>query len=93
MATQPCWQDEDEAPEPEPATGFWAESELEFHARRAMEEGNAARRASCPEAAAAHLYLAAAYAAEVAREMERTAQLERLALAIRRRADAQSGDP
>ena len=88
MATQPCWRDEEEAPEPAPA--FWAESEFEFYARRAIEEGNAARRASCPEAAAAHLYLAAAYAAEVSRETERTAQLERLAHAIRRRADAQS---
>lgn len=90
MATQSRWQDDEEAPEREPAPAFWAESELEFYARRAIEEGNAARRASCPQAAAAHMYLAAAYAAEVTREMERTAELERLALAIQRRAEAAS---
>ncbi len=80
MATQPRWQDEEEAPEPAPA--FWAESELEFYARRAIEEGNAARRATCPQAAAAHMYLAAAYSAQIAKELAKTAELEDLLLHI-----------
>ena len=81
MASQPLW-DEDEAPQAAPS--FWVESDLEFYARRAMEEAHAGRRAVCPQAASAHMYLAAAYSAQVSKEMARAAELERLALAIAR---------
>jgi hypothetical protein len=81
MASQPIWT-EDETPEAAPS--FCLESDLEFYARRAMEEAHAGRRAACPEAASAHMYLAAAYSAQVAKEMARAAELEGLALAIAR---------
>lgn len=52
------------------------ETELQFYSRRAMEESRAAGRAACPQAAAAHRYLAAAYAGMVKREIEVAAQLD-----------------
>lgn len=79
MATQ--LRLEEQPADPSPLAG---ESDFEFFARRAMDEAHAARRAACPKAAAAHMYLANAYAAEVAREMARAAELEALALAIDR---------
>jgi hypothetical protein len=59
-----------------------AETELEFLARRAMEESRLARRAASPQATAAHSYLAAAYAAAVGRELARQAELQCLILSI-----------
>ena len=59
-----------------------AETELQFFARRAFEESLLAKQASCPQAAAAHSYLAAAYSAEIARELAKTAELEELLLRI-----------
>lgn len=58
------------------------ETELEFLTRRAMEESRLAKRASSPHAAAAHSYLAAAYSAAVAREVERQNELESLLLRL-----------
>lgn len=53
-----------------------AETELQFFSRRAMEESRAAARAACPQAAAAHRYLAAAYAGLVRSEIDVAAQLD-----------------
>jgi hypothetical protein len=58
------------------------ESELQFFSRRAMEESRAARRAICPQAAAAHRYLSAAYSARVREEMATAAELDALARLI-----------
>jgi hypothetical protein len=69
---------EDDVPAPRRA----AETELDFYTRRALEESRLAKRASTAEAAAAHLYLAAAYSAEIAKELEKSAELEQLALLI-----------
>jgi hypothetical protein len=44
-----------------------------------MEEARLARRALTPQAAAAHRYLAAAYAALVAKETQVESELEELA--------------
>jgi hypothetical protein len=69
----------------EPAAALFTsvrETELEFYSRRAMEEARAARRTLQPEAAAAHRYLAAAYAALVAKETEAETELEDLARQI-----------
>ena len=59
--------------------GARRESELEFYSRRAMEEARLAGRALTPQAAAAHRYLAAAYAALVAKETQVESELEELA--------------
>jgi hypothetical protein len=59
--------------------GARRETELEFYSRRAMEEARLARRALTPQAAAAHRYLAAAYAALVAKETQVESELEELA--------------
>lgn len=58
------------------------ETEVAFLSRRAMEESRLAQRAATPEAAAAHRYLADAYATELARELSVAAELEDLALHI-----------
>jgi hypothetical protein len=58
------------------------ETELHFYSRRAQEESRAATRAACPQAAAAHRYLAAAYAGMVKRELETAAELDDLARLI-----------
>lgn len=58
------------------------ETELDFLTRRAMEESRLAKRAVSPHAAAAHSYLAAAYSAAIAREIERQKELESLLLEI-----------
>jgi hypothetical protein len=66
----------------DPATeyiGARRETELEFYSRRAMEEARLAGRALTPQAAAAHRYLAAAYAALVAKETRVASELEELA--------------
>jgi len=60
----------------------WAESELEFYTRRAIEERRLASTAVSASAAAAHLYLAASYSARMAEELSRQAELEKLALSI-----------
>ncbi len=75
---------EDDEPKcaPPPLPKSRAESELEFLSRRAMEESRLAKRALSPHAAAAHSYLAAAYSAAVAREIERQKELESLLLQI-----------
>lgn len=59
-----------------------AETELQFFARRAFEESLLAKQASSPQAAAAHSYLAAAYSAQIAKELAKTAELEELLLQI-----------
>ena len=59
-----------------------AETELQFFARRAFEESRLAQQASCPKAAAAHSYLAAAYSGQIAKELAKTAELEDLLLQI-----------
>jgi hypothetical protein len=59
-----------------------AETELQFFARRAFEESLLAKQASCAQAAAAHSYLAAAYSAQIAKELAKTAELEDLLLQI-----------
>lgn len=79
MASQPEWIVEEIVAD---APHLPAETGLEFYARRAMEEARAARLAASPEAAAAHMYLAAAYASELARETSTAEELERLALQI-----------
>jgi hypothetical protein len=58
------------------------ESELQFFSRRALEESRAATRAICPQAAAAHRYLAAAYSARVRQEIATAAELDALARLI-----------
>jgi hypothetical protein len=58
------------------------ETELEFYSRRAMEEARSAKFAATPQAAAAHRYLAAAYAALIARETQTASQLDELARRI-----------
>jgi len=58
------------------------ETELQFYSRRAMEESRAAVRAASPQAAAAHRYLAAAYANLVKREFETAADFDSLARRI-----------
>ena len=77
---------DDEASEPTgstpPALRRAAESELQFFARRAFEESLLAKQASCPRAASAHSYLAAAYSSEIAKELAKTAELEELLLQI-----------
>ena len=76
----------DEALEPAktaPAAAMTAaETELQFFARRAFEESLLAKQASSPQAAAAHSYLAAAYSAQIAKELAKTAELEELLLRI-----------
>lgn len=52
------------------------ETDLQLYSRRAMEESRAALRAACPQAAAAHRYLAAAYAGLVKHEIEIAAELD-----------------
>ena len=59
-----------------------SETELDFLTRRAMEESRLSKRALSPHAAAAHSYLAAAYSAAVARELEKQQELEALLLEI-----------
>jgi hypothetical protein len=54
------------------------ESELDFYQRRALEEAQAAQRARCPQAAASHRYLAAAYAERVRRDLEVQARFDQL---------------
>ena len=56
-----------------------AETDLQFFSRRALEESRAALRASSPQAAAAHRYLAAAYGALTKREIETAAELDAIA--------------
>lgn len=56
-----------------------SETDLQFYSRRAMAESRAAMRATCPQAAAAHRYLAAAYAGLVRHEIEVAAELDALA--------------
>lgn len=65
-----------------PAAPISAETELQFYSRRALEESRAAIRAACPQAAAAHRYLASSYAGLVKREIEAAAQLDELARRI-----------
>lgn len=57
-----------------------AETELQFLARRAMEESRLAKQAPSPQAAAAHSYLAGAYSAQISKELARQAELEDLLL-------------
>ena len=64
------------------AVGTAAETELQFFARRAFEESALAKQASSPQAAAAHSYLAAAYSAQIAKELAKTVELEDLLLRI-----------
>lgn len=59
-----------------------AETELEFLTRRAMEESRLSKQAPTAKAAAAHAYLAAAYSAQVSKELARQAELEALLLQI-----------
>lgn len=59
-----------------------AESEMQFFSRRASEEARLAVKATCPTAAAAHRYLAAAYAARVKHEIDTAASLDSLAREI-----------
>ena len=76
----------DDAPEPAGSAAAVgrtaAETELQFFARRAFEESLLAKQASCPQAAAAHSYLAAAYSGQIARELAKTAELEDLLVRI-----------
>ena len=58
------------------------ESSFDFYTRRALEERKMAGSAKCPEAAAAHLYLAAAYSSLLAKSMSEAPDLEQLALSI-----------
>jgi hypothetical protein len=58
------------------------ETDLQFFSRRAMEESRAAARAACPQAAAAHRYLAGAYAGLVKHEIETAAEMDELARLI-----------
>lgn len=58
------------------------ETHLEFLSRRALEEGRLATRARTTRAAAAHRYLAAAYASAIAREMAVAAELEEMILGV-----------
>jgi hypothetical protein len=68
--------------EPAPAPALFGseppETELQFFTRRALEENRLARTAATPQAAAAHAYLAAAYSAQIARELAKEAELEAL---------------
>ena len=59
------------------------ESSFDFYTRRALEERQMAKKARSSEAAAAHLYLAAAYSSLLARSMAEAPDLEELALSIR----------
>lgn len=67
-----------------PAPKVWGaqESQFEFLSRRALEESRLAAEASTAEAAAAHRYLAAAYSAELAKEVATAAALEELLLGL-----------
>lgn len=56
------------------------ETHLEFLSRRALEESRLAGEASTARAAAAHRYLAAAYAAAIANEVAVARELEQLLL-------------
>jgi hypothetical protein len=47
-----------------------------------MEESLLAKHAATPQAAAAHSYLAAAYSAQVAKELARQGELEELLLEL-----------
>ena len=58
------------------------ETELQFFSRRAMEESRLAKQASCPAAAARHAYLAAAYAGEIAKELAKAAEFDKLLHAL-----------
>ena len=58
------------------------ESSFDFYTRRALEERKMAGSAKCPEAAAAHLYLAAAYSSLLAKSLSDAPDLEELALSI-----------
>lgn len=64
--------------------GGWTapESHLEFLSRRALEESRLAGAARSAAAAAAHRYLAAAYARQIAKEVATAAALEELLLEI-----------
>jgi transposase-like protein len=62
--------------------GVAAEPELLFYARRAWEESRLAAKAATPKAAAAHSYLAAAYSAEVAKELAKKAEMDELLLRL-----------
>jgi hypothetical protein len=62
--------------------GTAPESDLQFYSRRGLEESRSAQRAACPQAAAAHRYLAASYASLIKREMETAAELDSLARLI-----------
>jgi hypothetical protein len=67
-----------EAPLPQFLAAVIPENDLAFYQRRALEESVSAQRARCPRAAAAHRYLAAAYADQVRREMDAAARFEDL---------------
>ena len=54
------------------------ETNLQFLSRRALEESRLAARARNPKAAAAHRYLAAAYSAQIARELATAASFQEL---------------
>ena len=58
--------------------GLNPETNLEFLSRRALEESRLAREARSAKAAAAHRYLAAAYSAEIARELATAASFQAL---------------
>ncbi|HEX8402868.1 MAG TPA: hypothetical protein VF628_14340 [Allosphingosinicella sp.] len=58
------------------------ETELAFFKRRAFEEARSAQRATCPRAAAAHRYLAEAYAEQVRREIEAEERFDALLAAL-----------
>ena len=64
------------------AVALQRETQIEFLTRRALEENRLANLARSPRAAAAHRYLAAAYATAIARERETAAALEELLLPI-----------
>lgn len=65
-----------------PAARIAPETELQFFARRAFEESRLAKQASTAQAAATHSYLAAAYSAQIAKELAKTAEFEDLLLQI-----------
>jgi hypothetical protein len=82
-----CRVDSDECELPDPAAvpalpAAVVETDLQFYARRAWEESRLAKQASTAQAAAAHSYLAAAYSAQVAKELAKTAEMDELLLSI-----------
>lgn len=61
-----------------PRVSGFGETNLDYLTRRAIEESRLAGSAASPAAAAAHRYLAAAYSAEMAKEIAAAATLKAL---------------